>query len=460
MTHTEKINNITKQITIQTATGKPFAFVKKSVSHVVPNNNQKIKTTKINIGELTDILEINVSEKTCVVESGVTFINLVKATLPLGFIPYVVPELKNITIGGAISGCSVESMSYKYGGFHDSCLEYEIITGDGKIINCSKTKNSDIFEMIHGSYGTLGLLTKIKFKLYPAKPFVKLSYINFSSFDEFWNFFTNQCHTGNYEFIDAIIHAPDKLVACLGNMITQTPYLSSYEKENVFYKSTLKKQEDYMTTEQYLFRYDTECHWLSRAIPILEWRAVRKVFGRFFLGSDNMIRWSKRLNKISLPLAVQNLPPVLAAKKFLHYKKRPDMIVDVFIPKTKFPTFWQWYKEYFDFFPLWIVPYKMPNGIYPWINYKHTAKNDENFFIDAAIYGKKNTALEIDYSDLMENKVFKLGGIKTLISRNHYSPTRFAEIYNLKLYNSIKQKTDPTNSFGTVFERMVTKQKN
>ena len=40
----------------------------------------------------------------------------VAATLPHGLAPYVVPELETITIGGAVSGCSLESMSFEVGG--------------------------------------------------------------------------------------------------------------------------------------------------------------------------------------------------------------------------------------------------------------------------------------------------------------------------------------------------------
>ena len=57
-----------------------------------------------------------------------TFVDLVAATLRHGLVPIVVPELKTITIGGAVAGCSIESMSFRYGGFHDTCLEYEVIT--------------------------------------------------------------------------------------------------------------------------------------------------------------------------------------------------------------------------------------------------------------------------------------------------------------------------------------------
>ena len=71
-----------------------------------------------------------------------------------GLLPKVVPELEGITLGGAVAGCSVESMSYRYGGFHDTCLEYEVVTGTGerRVLG----PGDELFHMIHGSYGTLG----------------------------------------------------------------------------------------------------------------------------------------------------------------------------------------------------------------------------------------------------------------------------------------------------------------
>ncbi len=461
MTHEEKIKTISEQIILKNTLGRKIAFVKKSVTHVVPNAGVKKTGEKIYIGDLDQIIQINTDDKTCTAESGVTFYDLVQKTLPLGLVPYVVPELKGITIGGAVSGCSIESMSYKYGGFHDSCLEYEIIAATGEILTCSRENNPELFEMIHGSYGTLALVSKLKFKLYPAEPFVKMTYEKHDNFEEFYRSLLHHCEQADYTFVDAIIHGTDNLVICLGEYAANAPYISNYEKENIYYKSTDKKNEDYLPTSQYFFRYDTECHWLSRTIPPLEWTAVRKFFGKFFLGSDNMIRWTERLKKISLPAEAQNLPPLRAAEKFLNYKKRPDVIVDVFIPSKKFTDFWAWYKKEFNFFPLWIVPYKMPRpkadkvGLYPWINPVHAMKSGESFFIDTAIYGKKNCEADRDLAKMLEDKVFELGGIKTLISKNYYSRERFAEIYNLALYDRIKQKTDPKNLFGTVYERMV-----
>ena len=66
-----------------------------------------------------------------------TFVDLVAATLRHGLVPIVVPELKTITIGGAVCGCSIESMSFVRGGFHDTCFEYEVIAATGEVLTCT-----------------------------------------------------------------------------------------------------------------------------------------------------------------------------------------------------------------------------------------------------------------------------------------------------------------------------------
>ena len=74
--------------------GRPLSFAKRAVSHQVPKRNDKRRTDdKIELGPLDAILEIDVEKRTCTAEPGVTFEDLVKATLPLGLVPVVVPEL-------------------------------------------------------------------------------------------------------------------------------------------------------------------------------------------------------------------------------------------------------------------------------------------------------------------------------------------------------------------------------
>src|SRR5262249_41989134 len=132
---------------------------------------------KIDVSDLVSVIDIDPARRLCTAEAGVTFCDLVAETLKHGLVPMVVPELKTITIGGAVSGCSIESMSYRYGGFHDTCVEYEVVTAQGEVLTCTPTnEHALVFQMIHGSFGTLGILTKLTFRLVPAKPYVRVVY--------------------------------------------------------------------------------------------------------------------------------------------------------------------------------------------------------------------------------------------------------------------------------------------
>ena len=109
------------------------SFKKKTSSHVVPKRHDlRWRDAPVDISDFDRILEIDPTRRTCAAESGATFQDVVHATLPYGLIPAVVPELATITVGGAVTGCSIESMSFKLGGFHDTCLEYEVVTSMAK----------------------------------------------------------------------------------------------------------------------------------------------------------------------------------------------------------------------------------------------------------------------------------------------------------------------------------------
>jgi len=437
-THEHKVQAVVDQIRAANTRGVPIQFVKKSVSHFVPNPYEDTSAIPtIDLSPLCEVLSIDPVARTCEVESGIPLVELVEETLKHGLVPYTVSELKTITVGGAISGCSVESMSYRYGGLHDSCLEYEVITGTGEVITCSREEDPDLFEAMHGSYGTLGILSRVTLKLYQAKPYVKVENRLHRTFEAFWADLLRRCEQADFTFVDGIIHGPDAFVLCLGEYVDEAPYTSDYEREDIYYKSTLAKREDYMTSPQYFFRYDTECHWLSRTGPGLENRLVRKLFGRYLLGSTNLIQWSNRFR---------------APMRWL--KRRPELTIDVFIPHQRFEDFFAWYDDVIDFYPLWIVPYRMPQ-VYAFLDDAYAEKVGSNFVIDAAIYGRPNDDLDVDISEVLERKVHDLFGFKTLISRNHYTEEEFWRVFDRPRYRAAKARLDPEDLFGDVYQRFA-----
>src|SRR5882672_10569998 len=184
--HGAKVARIVAQLRAHPG-DRPVSLRKKAVSHQVPKaGDLRHRDPKIDISDLTEILEIDPVKRICVAESGVTFVDLVAATLPHGLVPIVVPELKTITIGGAVSGCSIESMSFVHGGFHDTCLEYEVITATGDVLVCTPdNEHRLVFQMMHGTFGTLGILSKLVFRLVPAKPFVKMTYETYTTLEAY-----------------------------------------------------------------------------------------------------------------------------------------------------------------------------------------------------------------------------------------------------------------------------------
>jgi len=434
--HERKVEEIAARVRDLVGRGEPVHIHKGGVHHVVPlPNDPRFRSRPIDVSSLREILSIDPEAKECVAEPGVTFAEVARATLAHGLLPTVVPELEGITLGGAVAGCSVESMSYRHGGFHDSCREYEVVTGDGQVRTLERDKDAALFEMVHGSYGTLAILTKLRFRLVEAKQFVKLEYRSFDTAAKFDAAMRARCAAGDYAFIDGIVHSPTEHVLCLGRFTDRAPYVSSYRWLDVFYKSTRTRKEDYLSTIDYCFRYDTECHWLTKTLPPLEWKPVRFLVGKWVLGSNNLIEWSRRLEPI------------------LGLKKRPDVVVDVFIPSKRYLDFWSWYEREFRFYPLWVIPYRIPRP-YPWINRDYAQKMDDELFYDCAVYGKPNGDPIIDYSKLLEEKTHELHGIKTLISRNHYDEATFWRVYDRPNYEAAKRQLDPSNIFPDLFTKL------
>lgn len=432
--HDEKVQLIARAVKERVQAGRPVHITKRGVHHVVPiPGDRRFDGDAVDISDLNEVLDIDVERRLCVAEPGVRFADLVRATLQKGLVPKVVPELEGITLGGAVAGCSVESMSYKFGGFHDGCHAYEVVTGLGDVVVLSPDQDALAFHMMHGSFGTLAILTRLTFDLVPALPWVHLTYRTLPDPASFHAEMLERCRAADYDFIDGIAHGPDRWTLCLGRFTDQAPHVSDYRRAGIFYKSTAVLQEDWLTTQDYFFRYDAECHWLTRTFPPLEWKPVRMALGSWVLGSDNLLAWARRLDRV------------------FGLKKRPDVVVDVFVPSRNFQPFMRWYVDQFRFWPLWIVPYRAAEP-YPWVAEGHARRLKDDLYVDCAVYGKPNGDPHVDWSKAIEDKVISLAGTKTLISRNHFTREGFWEVWNQPNWQAVKDRLDPKGILPDLYE--------
>ena len=110
-----------------------------------------------------------------------TFADLAAATLAVGVMPQVVPQLKSITVGGAVAGVGIEATSFKYGLVHDTIAALEVLTGDGQIVICTPdNEHRDLFYGFANSYGTLGYALKVTQRTAPVKPYVAVEHLRYT----------------------------------------------------------------------------------------------------------------------------------------------------------------------------------------------------------------------------------------------------------------------------------------
>src|SRR6201996_5230821 len=136
----------------------------------------------LDVSAFDHVIAVDPAARTAVVGGMTTYEALCDATLPYGLMPLVVPQLKTITLGGAVSGLGIESTSLRNGMPHESVLELEILTGDGRVVRAAPgNEHAELFRSFPNSLGTLGYALSLTIELEPVQPYVHLRHFRFAA---------------------------------------------------------------------------------------------------------------------------------------------------------------------------------------------------------------------------------------------------------------------------------------
>jgi FAD/FMN-containing dehydrogenase len=177
----------------------------------------------VDISMLNNILSIDESTKTAVVEPNVHMDKLLRATLARGMVPPVVMEFPGITVGGGFSGSAGESSSFRYGSFDETVKAVEIVLANGDIVKASPTENPDLFRGAAGAAGTLGIVTKLELSLIPAARFVKLTYHRYSTVGDTLLAVRRATEDPENDFVDGIIFSKTLGLVMTGKFTDELP---------------------------------------------------------------------------------------------------------------------------------------------------------------------------------------------------------------------------------------------
>jgi len=245
----------------------------------------------LDVSAFARVIHVDPATRTAVVGGMTTYEDLCDATLPHGLMPLVVPQLKTITLGGAVTGLGIESTSLWHGLPHESVIEMQILTGDGRVIVATKDNEySDLYYGFPNSYGTLGYSLALTIELMPVKPYVHVRHHRFTDPASCMAAIAEVARDGSYQgqaadFLDGVAFGPDELYLTVGAFSDKAPWLSDYTGQQVYYKSVRASREDFLTVKDYIWRWDTDWFWCSRAFGVQQ-PVIRRLWPRKYRRSD------------------------------------------------------------------------------------------------------------------------------------------------------------------------------
>jgi FAD/FMN-containing dehydrogenase len=408
----------------------------------------KAPAAPLDVSAFGHVLRVDPVRRTAWAGGMTTYEDLADATLRHGLMPKVVPQLKTITLGGAVTGLGIESTSLRNGLPHESVTEMEILTGDGRVLRATAdNEHADLFRGFPNSYGTLGYALSLTIELEPVQPFVHLRHFAFGNAEECMEAIGQIAAEGSFrghraDFVDGTAFTPGELYLTVGAFSDVAPWRSDYTGQQIYYTSVRQHQEDFLTIRDYLWRWDTDWFWCSKAFGVQR-PMIRRMWPRRYRRSDvyrRLVALDRRYG----------LTGTLNSRR--QQPSREFVTQDVEIPVEHGADFLRFFDGCVGMRPVWICPLRDQQSwpLYP-------LKPGE-VYVNFGFWG--TVALPADRADgyfnrLIEDEVSKLDGHKSLYSTSFYPEDEFYRRYNGEAYQALKRAYDGQGRLLGLYEKCV-----
>ena len=411
---------------------------------------EKATAKGLDVSGLTGVIAVDPEARTADVAGMCTYEDLVAATLPYGLSPLVVPQLKTITLGGAVTGLGIESASFRNGLPHESVLEMDILTGSGAVVTASRDHYADLFHAFPNSYGTLGYSVRLKIELEPVKPFVALRHLRFTSLTDLVATMDRIIETGGLDgtpvdYLDGVVFSADESYLCLGVQTSTPGPVSDYTGRDIYYKSIQHpagEKHDRLTIHDYLWRWDTDWFWCSRAFGAQN-PTIRRLWPRRYRRSSfywKLIGYDRRFDIADRIEKRNGRPP------------RERVVQDIEVPIGRTAEFVDWFLQNVPIEPIWLCPLRLRDDA-GWPLYPIAGHHN---YVNIGFWSSVPAgATDGETNRLIEEKVSELDGHKSLYSDAYYSPDEFSELYGGEIYNTVKKTYDPDSRLLNLYAKAV-----
>jgi FAD/FMN-containing dehydrogenase len=380
---------------------------------------------------LTGVLGVDPVARTAEVQGMTTYSDLVDATLAHGLMPLVVPQLRTITLGGAVTGLGIEASSFRHGLPHESVREMDVLTGDGEVVTATPDgEHAALYAGFPNSYGTLGYALRLVIDLAPVRPYVRLHHRRYATAQDVAAAVVEACD-GPWDFVDGVVFSRDEHYLTLGEFVDEpTTPVSDYTGAQVYYRSLRTRTVDHLTVHDYLWRWDTDWFWCSRAFGV-QHPVGRALWPRRYRRSDvyrRLVALDRRYGVSDRLRRLRGLPP------------EEPVIQDVEIPVDRLPEFLGSFHADVGITPVWLCPIRL-RGRRAWPLYPMAPGE---LYVNAGFWSAvaQVPGRPEAHNRRVEELVADLGGHKSLYSTVHYSEAEFWGHYNGQAYRALKERYD------------------
>ncbi|TFB77338.1 FAD-binding oxidoreductase [Cryobacterium glaciale] len=410
----------------------------------------KARAPGLDTSGLTAVISVDVEARTADVAGMCTYEDLVAATLRHGLAPLVVPQLKSITLGGAVTGLGIESTSFRNGLPHESVLEMDILTGAGEVLTASRTENSELYRAFPNSYGTLGYAVRLRIELESVQPVVALTHLRFHSLVDLVAAMDRIMVTGSLDgvavdYLDGVVFGADESYLCVGRKTSAPGPVSDYTGQQIYYRSIRHEHGatvDRLTTHDYLWRWDTDWFWCSEAFGA-QHPLIRRIWPRRYRRSSTYGKLMRIEQRFHLGDRIEKLhgrPP------------RERVVQDVEVPVGRCAEFLEWFLNNVPIEPIWLCPLQL-KGDDRWPLYPIRPQQG---YVNVGFWSTVPVGrAEGETNRLIERTVGELDGHKSLYSDSYYSRREFEDRYGGEAYRAAKKRYDPGSRLLDLYSKAV-----
>ena len=156
---------------------------------------------QIDMQGLDRIGPLDEERQTLQVGAGAMWRRVVDHARRRGWMPLVLTNNLDSTVGGTLSTGGVGQSSHRHGTQANNVDELEVVTGDGRLLRCSATENASLFDATRAGLGQFAVVTRAHVRVRRVLPRVRTFRLAYGDLETLMRDFAHILSRGRFDYL-------------------------------------------------------------------------------------------------------------------------------------------------------------------------------------------------------------------------------------------------------------------